>query len=527
MNVFCTLCAEGAVRPLTSSLADLTQFDYTIAIPSPALYTQFDADVPPGIIHEALRRCGFDDVATLSWSCSAVTHAIEFVLAEHRDGYPFITGFCPTVVRLIQVNYPDLVGHILPVIAPREIAAREARRHVVAKTGLPPDRIGAVYVTPCPAKMVSIIDHPGLERSHIDSVVSIRDLYHLLKPAVREACEEGVVRREPETAASMSWAFSTDLPSSLPAEDTLSVAGLPSVVRMLDDIEKGKLGRYALIECHACPEGCVSGALTIENQYVARARAIRLRQSLGDDAPLDRADLLRRYQAGEFLLTRPITAWAGAALDRDLAGAITRMKQRERIRQSLPGIDCGACGAPTCEAFAEDVASGQAEEHLCIVVRQRQIESIVKSLARLVAISRPLDRDDNTLAVQPSRTEPLRSLWMTLEDLAARLNGKVVTGLAGAHGEMRGGYASDLLSDVMANAREGDAWVTLQRHLNVIAVAQLKGLAAIVLVNGRQPDPDMLARAIEERIPIVSTPLTAFDAVGAMYAAGIRRSGKP
>lgn len=380
-----TLCAEGAVRPLTSSLAELTQFEYTIAIPSPALYTQFESDVSPGIIHAALRRCGFDDVASLSWSCGAVTHAIEFVLAERRNGHPFISGFCPTVVRLIQVNYPDLIDHILPVIAPREVAAREAKRKVMRKTGLRADRIGAVYVTPCSAKMVSIIDHPGLESSHIDSVVSIRDLYHLLKPAIREVSDDGIVRSEPETAAGMSWAFSTDLPSSLPAEHTLSVAGLPNVVRMLDDIEKGKLGKYALVECHACPEGCVSGALTIENQYVARARAIRLRQTLGEDAPLDRADLLKRHQAGEFLLTRPIGAWPAAAPDHDLAGAITRMKHRERIRAYLPGIDCGACGAPTCDAFAEDVASAQAEEQACIFVRQRQIEGIVKHLAHLVS----------------------------------------------------------------------------------------------------------------------------------------------
>ena len=115
---------------------------------------------------------------------------------------------------------------------------------------------------------------------------------------------------------------------------------------------------------------------------------------------------------------------------------------------------------------------------------------------------------------------------MTVADLAARLGGIVVTAAGETAREVRGGYVADLLSDVIANAREGDAWITLQRHVNIVAVAQLKGLAAIVLVNGRRPEPETSARAEEERVPIVSTPLTAFDAVGTLYVWGVRGSSR-
>jgi len=114
---------------------------------------------------------------------------------------------------------------------------------------------------------------------------------------------------------------------------------------------------------------------------------------------------------------------------------------------------------------------------------------------------------------------------MTIEDLARLVDG-ALAGAAGAGGrEVRGGYASDLLSDVMANAQDGDAWVTMQRHVNTVAVAQLKNLAAIVIVNGRQPEPDMALRAAEHDVAIVTTPLAAFDAAGRLYAAGLRGSG--
>jgi hypothetical protein len=111
---------------------------------------------------------------------------------------------------------------------------------------------------------------------------------------------------------------------------------------------------------------------------------------------------------------------------------------------------------------------------------------------------------------------------MNVAEAAQKIQGTLMTGNAAAEREIQGGYASDLLSDVMGNSREGDLWVTMQKHVNIVAVAQLNGLAAIVLVNGRKPEPDTQARAEEIGIPIISTPLQAFDAVGILYAQGVR-----
>ncbi len=111
---------------------------------------------------------------------------------------------------------------------------------------------------------------------------------------------------------------------------------------------------------------------------------------------------------------------------------------------------------------------------------------------------------------------------MTVTEAAEAIKGTVVA--CAGHAVTRqvsGGYVSDLLSDVMANSREGDVWVTLQKHVNIVAVAQLNGLAGIVLVNGRRPEPDTVARAEEHGIPIVSTELPAFDVVGILHNLGI------
>jgi hypothetical protein len=111
---------------------------------------------------------------------------------------------------------------------------------------------------------------------------------------------------------------------------------------------------------------------------------------------------------------------------------------------------------------------------------------------------------------------------VNVAEAAKKLDGTLVAAAAAVEREIQGGFASDLLSDVMGNSREGDVWVTLQKHANIVAVAQLNGLAAIVLVNGRKPEPDTLARAEELSIPIISTPMQAFEAVGILYSLGIR-----
>ena len=383
------VCTKNAVVPLTASPSGLSAFDYTVAVPSPALYTQFDGEVTPGTILQALRNSGFDDAAALSWSCGAVTHAIELFLADYRGPGPLISSFCPSVVRLVQIRYPELVDQLLPILSPREVAAREAKRSASAETGLPPDRIHAVYVTPCPAKMVSIVDHPGMEASYIDSAVGISDLFPLLAPVIREVQASGVRPPETETAAGLGWAFSINLPSTLPAEDTLSVWGLPNVLRILDDIDKGKLQRYVFVECHACFEGCVSGALTVENPYVARARALRLQQSLPKRSLVDADEMRARHERGEFRTTRPFAVRPPSPLGHDIVTAIARMQERDNIAAGLPGIDCGACGSPTCATFAEDVVLGDATDAQCVVLRQAQLEERLLQLAGPAGVSRP------------------------------------------------------------------------------------------------------------------------------------------
>ena len=106
---------------------------------------------------------------------------------------------------------------------------------------------------------------------------------------------------------------------------------------------------------------------------------------------------------------------------------------------------------------------------------------------------------------------------MKVQDLITRLGLTVHSGKEGLEREVTGGYTSDLLSDVMGHAKEGDAWVTLQTHKNTMAIASLKELAAIVLVKGLHPEADTVSESEQEGIPILSTAEEAFDITGKIY----------
>ncbi len=111
---------------------------------------------------------------------------------------------------------------------------------------------------------------------------------------------------------------------------------------------------------------------------------------------------------------------------------------------------------------------------------------------------------------------------MNLAEVIKRLDLKVYAGRNGLARPVSGGYASDLLSDVMAHGQKDHLWVTLQVHPNIVAVAALKELAAIVLVNGRQPAPETIKQAEQKRVPLVGTSLSAFEVVGRLYGLGIK-----
>lgn len=111
---------------------------------------------------------------------------------------------------------------------------------------------------------------------------------------------------------------------------------------------------------------------------------------------------------------------------------------------------------------------------------------------------------------------------MKLKDIVKVLNLEVKEGENLLEREVIGGYAGDLLSDVLANSEKGNIWITLQTHLNIVAVASAKELAGIIIVNGRKPEEETLRKAEEEKIPLMVSNLSTYKVVGRLNELGVK-----
>ena len=378
------VCSKKAIVPATDSMPSLSGFKYKVALPSPALYGQFERNILPDRILTGLKRIGFDDVWDLAYTCEAVGMAIEIFVAQHQGPFPLISSFCPTVVQLIRVKHPELIELLLPLSSPMEVAARAIKERKAKELGLAPEAIGVIYITPCPVKMVAIRE-PRKEKSSLNGALAVSDIYSALLSAMVQIEKEGSEEKlQRSCGLGLGWARLGGVNRILKEENCLVVAGLPDVVRIFEDIERGRLRHTKFIEAHACTEGCIGGSLNVENVYLARNKVMMLSETFGFASAQERAEVEELFHKGHFALEQKVLPAPLPPLDRDLAKAIEKMRRCEKLGQSLPGIDCGCCGAPSCATFAEDVVLGRAEVEECVFYAYEKLREMTREMAQFV-----------------------------------------------------------------------------------------------------------------------------------------------
>lgn len=371
------VCPHHAKRATSDSPAVLRRFDYVIALPAPSFAAQFNNLEEPDILLGALRAMGFHKVYEVAKAAELVSAATRRIMKSGAIPKPVISSACPAVTRLIRVRFPGLIDHILPLNAPVEVAARLAKEEAVRETGLPPERIGAVFLTPCPAKVTAAKMPLGTERSAVDAAVAVSEIYPLLLPFMKQTAAEPPRAVSEAGRIGLSWGSSGGESAGLIHDNYLAADGIENVIRVLEDLEDEKFRDVDFIELNACSGGCVGGVLNVENPYVARTKLYRIRKHL--PVSLNHIDAV----TPEMLWDAPLEYVPVLKLDDDMASAMEKMARVEEIADSLEGLDCGSCGAPSCRALAEDVVRGLASVDDCVFKYKAGLQDLLRDIRRL------------------------------------------------------------------------------------------------------------------------------------------------
>jgi len=382
-------CPTRAKYAQTDKLEDLKRFRYNVAIPSSAFAGQFKSSLPLDKVLSGLISLGFDEVYEGALGGEIISLATREYLSRPDRVKPVVSSLCPAVVRLIQVRFPSLLGHIIPVEAPMDAAARIVKTSRAAKLGIPPQDIGVFFLTACPAKVTAIKQPVAAGHTMIDGAIPISDIFNrLMKCLDRVQVQPGISRA---SGTGLGWGAAGGENRTLGVGRRMAVDGIHNVVRVLEMVEDEELDEYDYLELRACTGGCVGGALTAEEPFVAKQRVNDLRVRRGDQPGIANPlpyeptyeEIQQMVRDGVFNLRSEVQPRTTLQLGTDMAETIARMKKLEDLLVNLPGIDCGSCGAPTCRAFAEDVVLGRAQIFDCTFKLREALQKLAKEMSIL------------------------------------------------------------------------------------------------------------------------------------------------
>lgn len=376
----CVDCGECMrVCPVSAIIIEEDDFDrifdfpYRVALVPSVSIGQFARNIATRKIYSGMLEEGFTHVYEAEHGSGILIQLINRYLEERPDIRPVISSFCPAIVRLIQVRFPSLVDHIMPFKAPLDLAAISFRQKL-ADEGIPDASVGIFYVTPCAAKIAAVKSPVGEKKSPINGVINMNTLYNRVFTTLNRE-EKGycmVPEKEQLMPEEMEWTL-TGGEARHTKGRCLSIDGIFNAIEFLERLENDTIGTFDFIEMRACDESCAGGILSATNRFLVSERLHKRAEQYYIDKEKGRINnnkTISRYK--EYVMENAtisaIEPRSIMKLDEDMVKAMKKMEKIRKISRYLPGIDCGACGSPTCRSLAEDVVQHRAHTSDCVFV---------------------------------------------------------------------------------------------------------------------------------------------------------------
>lgn len=368
------VCPADAVMINENTLSDIQKYPVRVALIPAALLGQVPRNIGIKHIIQSLINEGFTDVYPVEKYIPVLNEAIHQYQQENTDRKPIISAFCPAVVRLIQVRFPGILENIMLLKSPMELAALGIRNEFVNKNYADKE-IGIFYITPCSAQIEAIKSPEGEDYSAINGVISMSTIYNKIflnlsqeKNITSDSSSYGV---EFSLEEHFSWSL-TNGEAHYASGRSLAIDGIHNIIEFLDNIENEEGKNFSFLELRACDQSCAGGILNPVNRFLSRERIEKRISARTHTKPTSLSKETKEYLLSNILVNK-LEPRIINKLDDNVELALQKMEKIRSLMCYLPGIDCGACGTPSCKTLAEDIVLGNANVSDCIFIQKNMM----------------------------------------------------------------------------------------------------------------------------------------------------------
>jgi hypothetical protein len=370
----------GAIIVEQDDLSQIFRYKNRVAIIPSVLMGQFPPSVTITQVTSVLMELGFTNVYEVEHGVEVLREQMGKYISQHADNRPLISTFCPAIVRLIQVRFPNLTQNLILLKSSLDIAALYYNKKLIEE-GNKPDDIGIFYITPCASKIAAVKSPVGQENSPITGVINMDYIFNKVYTAVKQGFrgKDSLIlpTRDPLKSSGITWPVTNGEASHMPGR-TLAIDEINNVIEFLEQLENEENQDIDFLELRACDESCAGGILTSSNRFYTVERM----KKRAERSEKKEKDNNYRYvnpgpivQFKEYLVENlgigNIEPRSMEKLDEDISAAMKKMEQVHEIMDTLPYVDCGICGSPTCNTLAEDIVQGYADINQCIYMQKR------------------------------------------------------------------------------------------------------------------------------------------------------------
>ena len=364
-------CPHKAIYIKQDDFGLIENYRYRVCLVPTTFIGQFDTKYKTKAIYSCLLKLGFTHIYEVEHEVPRMMELYNRYMEDHPEISTFISPYCPAVTRLIQVRFPSLVDNVIHVRAPLELASRVIVKRLM-DDGARRESIGVFYVTPCAAKIAAVKYPVSGKETYVSGVINMDFLYNKVLLMLHDSDKNAQPINHALTARDVMWPLAGGEAVNFKGYQ-YAVDGLQNVLNFLEKLEDEAVDAPGLVEMRICDQGCVGGVLTTNDRFVARKRLeyrarlferlekSKLRESGNEDNTLT-PEWIKDMEIPDI---KPRSIYK---LNDNYAEAFKMAERMKKIEKALPGVNCSACGAPSCAALAEDIVRGDANADTCVFI---------------------------------------------------------------------------------------------------------------------------------------------------------------